>query len=182
MCLQGELANHAIGPWFVGMIARHLIEKLCHSHPFRYAESWMVLPGSTSLLYKQIQLGLHPTHVHNVMTWQCCNFLGWWWSMVTREFCNRMTYFFICSQLRVHFQTWWWCHRPILWYIKMILAKLGVVGVEGINLFNRYLPTKLFGFIFAFKQFKLFWNEWEREGGRYNESRRDHTDDESMKL
>ena len=46
-------------------------------HPFRYAESWMVLPGSTSLLYKQIQRGLHPTHVHDVMTWQCCNFFGW---------------------------------------------------------------------------------------------------------
>ncbi len=47
--------------------------------------------------------------------------------MVTREFCNRMPHFFICSQLRVHFQTWWWCHRLILWYIKTILAKLGVV-------------------------------------------------------
>jgi len=79
-CLQGGLANHATGSWFAGMVARHLIEKLCHSHPFRYAESWMVLPGSTSLLYKQIQLGLHPTHVHDVMTWQCCDFLGWWWS------------------------------------------------------------------------------------------------------
>ena len=53
--------------------------------------------------------------------------------MVTREFCNRMTYFFICSQLRVHFQTWWWCHRPILWYIKMILAKLGVKEREKAN-------------------------------------------------
>ena len=67
ICLQGGLANHAMGSWFVGMVARHLIKKLCHSHHFRYAESWMVLPGSTSLLYKRIQLGLHHTHVHDVM-------------------------------------------------------------------------------------------------------------------
>jgi len=53
--------------------------------------------------------------------------------MVTREFCNRMTYFFIYGQPRVHFQTWWWYHRPILWYIKMILAKLGVKEREKAN-------------------------------------------------
>ena len=47
--------------------------------------------------------------------------------VITREFCHRMTYSIIWSQLRVHFQTWWWYQRPILCYIKMILVKQGVV-------------------------------------------------------
>lgn len=94
ICLQGVCPNHAMGSCFAGMVARHLIKKVWHSHPLRYAESWMVLLSSTDLLYKQTQLGLLSAHVCDEMTKQCCIFgdddeviL-----MVTSEFCNRMTH------------------------------------------------------------------------------------------
>ena len=90
---------------------------------------WMVLLGSTSLLYKQTQFDLLPAHVHDVMTWLWYNFLGRRWSNCHDNWrvLQQDDYFFVRSHLGVHFQACWWCHRPIMLHIKMILTKQGVV-------------------------------------------------------
>lgn len=100
----------------------------CHSHRLsmkNIACSCLALPAFfTSRINWVLLLPVF------TMEWHISVTIFWdndkWIALVTREFCNRMTYFFF-NQIQVHFQQWCWCYALIMCYIKMIFVKIRIV-------------------------------------------------------
>lgn len=113
----------------MGMVPRILSRNFCYSHSFsilRVRCSCLTLPASSKSRLILASL-LHMIAIK----WQS-SVLNFWdndWViiMVTWVFCNKTRYSFVICQLRVNFQQWWWCHEPIMSYIKMILEQSGIV-------------------------------------------------------
>ena len=112
-------------------------------HGCRDAESWVVLFDFNSLPLKVLQLGLCPNYLGREMTLVCRDS-----SPVGRRYCACNTV--ASSNCRVFFMVGWplalfwlgtWRQRPIISYIKKILAIRGIVVFSATSASRRHVKS-----------------------------------------